>query len=578
MLAQPIELFISTTGASSLTDAFIVIIGVTFFVAIIAKLGNKLHGFTQYVPTLLTSLGILGTFCGIVAGLLGFDANDIDNSIGSLLDGMKTAFTTSLVGMSSSIIYKVLASSGLLAPKTTDAVDEDQIGVVELYDVMREQAEGISALQQAIGGEGDSSLTSQMKLMRSDANDQSKLALQNDRNNHKALLGLLEKHQQDFFGFQDKLWIKLQDFADMLSKSATDTVVEALKQVITDFNNNLTEQFGENFKQLNAACKELVSWQDQYKSQLEDMGSKYALGVESIGVTAGAVTTITEHTSKIPSHMAQLQDVTEVNQHQLKELERHLEGFAEIRDRAVEAVPEIRVQIDQTLEGVKAASTELANGVQESSLAMSAAISSSSAELVDGIAGSSKTMGEAIVQGAQEFVDGSAKVNGSLQSTSDVLVGHSEKAMTHYSDLEVGMNANYRDLSARMQTEAQSIAEEYAKAGKQLVEEVGRSREAFDTGLETMRRQLSASLESMASRQTEEASRIISGLTNQIEGALSSTGESVDKQVGMIDKALEHEVEKVMSEMGRALATITGRFTSDYTQLVGAMQQIVEKR
>lgn len=568
MLAQPIESFISGMGASAMTDGFIVIIALTFIAAIVAKRSDRAHGFTQYVPTLLTSLGILGTFCGIVAGLLGFDANNIDGSIGSLLEGMKTAFTTSLVGMSSSIIYKVLASSGKLTPKGDDIVDEDQIGILELYTVMKdqkdgindlqvvmkEQASGMTLLQQAIGGDNDSSLTSQMKLMRSDNNDQNKLALQSDNDNHKELLATIAEQKVAFESFQDKLWIKLQDFADMLSKSATETVIEALKQVIGDFNKNLTEQFGENFKQLNEACKELVTWQDQYKGQLDDMGKKYTLGVESISVTATAVGSITEHTAQIPAHMENLKDITEVNQHQIKELERHLEAFKDIRDKAVEAVPEIRAQIDATLEGVKTASDELAKGIKESS----------------------DSMGNAIIQGTQEFVDNSAKVNGSLQSTSDVMVAHNEKAITHYSDLEEGMNANYRDLSVRMQDEAKKITEEYGKAGTQLVQELSQSKDAFNAGLETMRDQLNSTLESMASRQSDEANKIFNGLTTQIENSLSSTGDAVDKQVGMIDKALEHEIEKVMTEMGSALASISRQFTNDYTQLVNAMQNIVE--
>jgi hypothetical protein len=554
MLAQPIESFISGMGASVMTDGFIVIIAITFIAAIVAKRSDRAHGFTQYVPTLLTSLGILGTFCGIVAGLLGFDANNIDGSIGSLLEGMKTAFTTSLVGMSSSIIYKVLASSGMLTPKGDNIIDEDQIGILELYTVMKDQADGMTLLQQAIGGDNDSSLTSQMKLMRSDNNDQNKLALQSNSDNHKELLVAVALQQTAFESFQDKLWIKLQDFADMLSKSATETVIEALKQVIADFNKNLTEQFGENFKQLNEACKELVTWQDQYKDQLDDMGEKYRLGVESIGVTATAVGSITEHTAQIPAHMENLKDITEVNQHQIKELERHLEAFKDIRDKAVEAVPEIRAQIDSTLEGVKTASVELAKGIKESS----------------------ESMGNAITGSANNLVDTTTRVHESLQSTSSQIDAYNEKAITHHADLAEGMNASYRDLSVRMQDEAKKITDEYGKAGTQLVEELDRSKEVFNTGLDTMRTQLNSTLESMASRQSDEANKIFNGLTTQIENSLSSTGDAVDKQVGMIDKALEHEIEKVMTEMGSALASISRQFTNDYTQLVNAMQNIVE--
>ena len=43
-------------------------------------------------PTILTSMGILGTFVGISYSLLEFNTNDLDKSIPILLDGMKIAF------------------------------------------------------------------------------------------------------------------------------------------------------------------------------------------------------------------------------------------------------------------------------------------------------------------------------------------------------------------------------------------------------------------------------------------------------------------------------------------------------
>jgi len=56
-----------------------------------------------------------------------------------------------------------------------------------------------------------------------------------------------------FSEFSKELWNQMREFADILSKSATDQVVEALKKVIEDFNENLMYQFGDNFKELNFA-------------------------------------------------------------------------------------------------------------------------------------------------------------------------------------------------------------------------------------------------------------------------------------------------------------------------------------
>ena len=51
----------------------------------------------------------------------------------------------------------------------------------------------------------------------------------------------------------------------------------------------------------------------------------------------------------------------------------------------------------------------------------------------------------------------------------------------------------------------------------------------------------------------------------------------VEKQVKNIDAGLEHEITKVMTDMGKALSSISLQFTKDYTALVSAMQKIVEK-
>ena len=52
--------------------------------------------------------GILLTFYGIWIGLLGFDTTDIAGSIPSLLDGLKTAFSSSLVGLGTSLLINLL--------------------------------------------------------------------------------------------------------------------------------------------------------------------------------------------------------------------------------------------------------------------------------------------------------------------------------------------------------------------------------------------------------------------------------------------------------------------------------------
>ena len=501
MLSQPLESIISSLGASAITDLIMFMLIVVFVIGIICGLIGKLEAFTQYTPALLTSLGIFGTFCGIVAGLLGFDVNDIDNSIELLLGGMKTAFMTSLMGMLLSMLFKLCFSLGWISRSRNNT---GPIGIAELYKSMEGQRDGIEALYDAIASKNESSLTSQIMLLRRDSSDsqaelanhhkqvvrhheiQSAWQQQADKRSESLLHSQFDEwekqaqrfsqSQEEFQSFRTDINNQLTYLADTISKSATEQVIEALKQVITDFNNNLTEQFGENFKHLNNAVLELVKWQENYKEQLGEMRTQFTHTVTSMDTTATSISEISEQTKSIPTSMKDLQTVLQTNQHQINELSRHLDAFKEAHDKAVTAVPKINSLITETLDSVN-------NGTEK---------------LVSGMTASNDKIGSAAL--------------------------------------------------------------------------------AFNTGMQNTRDQIEKTLQDTTKRQAEEANNIFNGLRKSIEGSLTDTQEAVEKQVNLIDKSMEHEVAKVMTEMGRALTTITRTFTEDYQQLVRAMDNVVRHR
>lgn len=69
----------------------------------------------RFIPALLTSVGVLGTFYGISIGLMGLSIENADSkalmsSAFSLIGGMETAFYTSLAGMACSILFMIFLS------------------------------------------------------------------------------------------------------------------------------------------------------------------------------------------------------------------------------------------------------------------------------------------------------------------------------------------------------------------------------------------------------------------------------------------------------------------------------------
>jgi ABC-type transporter Mla subunit MlaD len=503
--------------ANSTTDLFFLAITLMFFIALYFR--NKGHhpNLTEYAPTLLASLGILGTFAGIIIGLIAFDPTAIDNSIADLLGGLQTGFLTSLYGIFLSITYKVIES---LMPDLSE-LDADNLEAPQSdRDILLKQQEFLQKIAQSLTDENsDASLLNLMKLYRSDTNDhrknQSKQVteikdlLEGNKASQEALLNQAEKHSQFQQEFSTELWRKLDSFAEMLSKSATEQVINALNQVIADFNAKLTEQFGENFKQLNMAVESLVQWQENYRQQISQMTEQYAQGVVAITKTEASVTNISNESSKIPTAMESLKSVIEVNQHQLDNLASHLEVFSQMRDKAVDAVPQINQRIDETIQGVTAASQQLSN---------------------------------AIIKTATEFDDSASRVNGSLQSTSDLLSTNSEEIKQLLNDTVSQLNESIRNL-----------IEQTIKQQDSLLKSQNQSTISLLDGFKKAENEI----ESFA------------------KNTLKSTEETVSRQVNTIDRALEQEINKTMNDMGSALTSITARFTQDYKQLVDEMQQVI---
>ncbi|KZZ12838.1 hypothetical protein A3750_04770 [Oleiphilus sp. HI0079] len=554
-----VEAWIRGVEPSHITDVFLILLVAIFFLAYWFKRNHTHAVFTAYAPTLLTSLGILGTFVGIISGLLDFDTNDIDGSIGPLLEGLKTAFISSIAGMFLSILYKAGVSFGILILPVTRVEEDDEVDSLDFYKVMQQQVESISDLKRAIAGDDESSLMGVLKLQRSDINDHFKaLTVSSDqvRSSLEELTKMTDERSGKFDEFSERLWKEMSDFGDLLSKSATQQVIEALNQVIQDFNNQLTEQFGENFKELNAAVLELVKWQENYKHQLSDMSEKYALGVEAISKTEESVTSISAEAKTIPIAMDSLKTVLEVNQHQIDELDKHLVAFSDIRDRAVEAVPEIREQIDGAIAGAREANETLAAGMLESA----------------------NEMHKVLANGTEEFGNNVATINAGLTSAADETAKNSIVIQEQFSTALEDINNHMRNLLDELQKEGASLNESFAGASTVLKDETTRIARDFESGLSEMAGRLEETIHEQAQSHRNQADSVFNALEKTIEQSLKATGESVQKQIDIIDQTSEQQTKKVMEAMGGALASISSKFTNDYKELVDKMNQIVRQR
>lgn len=197
----------------------------------------------ESLPSMISTLGVLGTFGGITLGLLFFDTNNLNVSIPLLLSGLKTAFFTSLAGMIGSL---------LLNRKVASLYDKNSGGVKDpttFFHVMAGYSQSqVNALEE------------QNKLMQKQST-----ALEEQ---NKLLAGMVESVN----GKLDVLTQKFEDFSEMLKKSNTDALVEVMEKLTEEFQKQmgtLIERLVQkNFDQLTQSVDRLNLWQQENKNQV----------------------------------------------------------------------------------------------------------------------------------------------------------------------------------------------------------------------------------------------------------------------------------------------------------------------
>ena len=334
---------------------FSVIVFAVFATAIIQHFRQnkpRAASFTRSAPMALTSIGILGTFVGIFVGLLDFNVRDIDASVPALLAGLKIAFVTSILGMSGAILFKIFQSAFPVA-EGPSGVSADEIYEV-LTDIRGDaqqfNADGKQALDKirsSIAGEEDSSLLTQVQKLRTTIIDGNSELKEVTRSGLELLIR------------------EFQTFAETMAENNSKALIEALEEVMRDFNAKINEQFGDNFKRLNEAVEALLEWQDKYREHVETLTAQFEIALKGVEATRAALAEIAKNALTIPPTMDALSKLLESLQAQVAELERHLEAFSHLRTQAGEAFPIIEKNLTSLTEDVSKTFKESAASIQE---------------------------------------------------------------------------------------------------------------------------------------------------------------------------------------------------------------------
>ena len=153
-----------------------------------------------------------------------------------------------------------------------------------------------------------------------------------------------------------------KEFATYMAEENSKAFIEALNKTIKDFNNNLIESFGSNFKQLNEAVIKLVDWQEHYKETIESTTENQRMIFDSFTGIEKELQTFSSETKNINSIVTELSTITKESMEQNIKLNETLSVFSELNSHAKELIPnlvEINNNIDNDIKTFNSYSNEL---------------------------------------------------------------------------------------------------------------------------------------------------------------------------------------------------------------------------
>lgn len=222
------------------------------------ELDNHVHKrLLEMVPDIFTSLGILGTFVGLVWGLRNFEPTNYEamtSSVSALVDGIKVAFLTSIYGISFSIIYTY--------------------GMKSEYSSMTERLSDFLEKFHAY-------------VLPTAENESRNLLVSSQKHQTAAMTKMAEQFSVQMADSFEKVitptFKKMNDSLDLLATSVTRCQKDAIQEILNTFLSEMHNSFELEFKDFNEALAQMKKVQKEntdytavlYQTMSQQLGDSF---------------------------------------------------------------------------------------------------------------------------------------------------------------------------------------------------------------------------------------------------------------------------------------------------------------
>lgn len=350
---------------------------------------------TAIIPSTLTSIGILGTFIGVFIGLLEFKVSDLENSIPILLEGLKTAFATSIAGMTSAIFFKSYHAFQESKIKDIEAGTSD-----DPVELLKNISSGIRNLDESsnevketivscLRSDEEFSLLSQFKLIRQEMSDGRKEILK-----------------------------AFNDFAETMADSNTSALVEALEKVMGDFNALLNELVSESFKELAEAMVNLNKWQENYKEHVEDTQNNVAEIITTMKQLSNRIEVASQHFERIDINLDSIDGSLSTITVSSEDIARHIEHLKQQNEYLSDLITSVKHIGDEAKSVIPSFNeniNELTSKLEQTVITVSEKLDNAGSEITSFVQESNKKINESMDSYEQTINDSMKKIDEGLE-------------------------------------------------------------------------------------------------------------------------------------------------------------------
>ena len=499
---------------------------------------------------LATSLGMLGTFVGIFLGLLDFNPESADTmitSITTLLQGMKTAFLTSILGMIASIIIKTVL--GIQEAREVEDDDEDLESLIKSF---KELNQGMKTLNDSLYTQKDQNDITISKLSEVFSEHQKDL-----KNELVSLNNSLNRKQ-------DILIDEFRAFGRQMAQNNTDALVDALNALVKEFNENITEQFGENFKELNVAVGKLLVWQDNYKDIIESNTNQFKVSVDSISSIDDSFKEINDKAKCLIDTSISMDNLLAEIRKSQDEVREGLETLIDISKKANDSIPMINNYFENASNNVSNSCSTLNTSIENSIKSADNHVK----ELANTLYDSSEKSIETVTNICEKSVE---TLTDTLDENSNNVKVDLIKLMNEFERLVVSLNNSIPN-----------VASEVNVTYDKFVHTLDTFSEKTNNALMLNTEQVKAQCDVLSKTNAELRDRLQLQLTQIYEDTYNQIGQIVQQmdtvfleRIDNVNKMLEYELKESLNSLGTQLATLSEKFVKDYTPLTERLREVV---